>query len=280
MDSTRPENRLLIGEAARLLGITPKAIRHYEKLGMIEAPERSGSGYRLYAADSLLRLNRIKKLQRLGLSLGRIKALPGEGDSGLGLEDVLETLLGEVEEQIEQLQRRRVDLRRMLPDGTSAGSEDSPPEEEPHALAVFRERMGDRLGGLDPRMLEQMRELWGTLDDFEWPRGYLEFQEGLARYMGDHPEECERLLALEERLAALAYLPEDSDEIELLAEDYAAFFAQSTLSEEIFGPGRGAKAPPIGGMGKIFSGVVLDAMYPAQRRCMELFLERFSPEDT
>jgi DNA-binding transcriptional MerR regulator len=233
----------------------------------------------LYAADSLLRLNRIKKLQRLGLSLGRIKKVLGESDSGLEFEDVLETLLGEVEDQIEQLQRRRADLRRMLPDGAAAGSEYSPPEEEPNALAVFREHLGDRLSSLDPRMLDQMRGLWGTLDDFEWPWGYLEFQESLARYMTDHPEECERLLALEERLAALAYLPEDSGEVELLAEDYGAFFAHSTLPEEVSAQ-RGGTGDSMGGMGEIFSDVVLDAMYPAQRRCMKLFLERFSLEGT
>jgi hypothetical protein len=47
MDAGRSRERLLIGEVAELLGITPKAIRHYEKLRLFEKPARSESGYRL-----------------------------------------------------------------------------------------------------------------------------------------------------------------------------------------------------------------------------------------
>jgi DNA-binding transcriptional MerR regulator len=44
MGTKRLRERLLIGEAAGLLGVTPKAIRHYEKLGLIERPGRSEAG--------------------------------------------------------------------------------------------------------------------------------------------------------------------------------------------------------------------------------------------
>lgn len=60
-------NRLTIGEAARLLGITPKAIRHYHKIGLLSEPERTASDYRLYDATALLRLQRIRRLQAMGL---------------------------------------------------------------------------------------------------------------------------------------------------------------------------------------------------------------------
>jgi hypothetical protein len=38
--------RLRIGEIARLVGVTTKTVRHYEKVGLLGEPERSGSGYR------------------------------------------------------------------------------------------------------------------------------------------------------------------------------------------------------------------------------------------
>src|SRR5687768_14200034 len=104
MGAERSRERLLIGEVAKLLGVTPKAIRHYEKLELLEKPERSVSGYRLYAADDLLRLDQIKRLQALGLSLERIKGILGGSGSGVDLGSVLEALLGEVESQIEHLE--------------------------------------------------------------------------------------------------------------------------------------------------------------------------------
>jgi DNA-binding transcriptional MerR regulator len=61
--------RLRIGEVAKLLGVTPKTVRHYEKVGLIKEPERSEAGYQLYRADDLLRLHRIKRLRSLGVPL-------------------------------------------------------------------------------------------------------------------------------------------------------------------------------------------------------------------
>ncbi|HZA46980.1 MAG TPA: MerR family transcriptional regulator [Rubrobacter sp.] len=75
-----------IGEAARLVGVTTKkTIRHYEKVRLLGAPQRSEAGYRLYAAaDDLLRLQRVRRLQSLGLSLGRIKAVSASPAPTLG----------------------------------------------------------------------------------------------------------------------------------------------------------------------------------------------------
>lgn len=41
--------QLHIGEVAQLLGVTPRTIRHYQKVGLLAEPERTGAGYRLYA---------------------------------------------------------------------------------------------------------------------------------------------------------------------------------------------------------------------------------------
>ena len=105
---------LRIGEVAKLLGVTPKTVRHYEKVGLLRQPERSEAGYRLYRADDLLRLHRIKRLRSLGLSLAQVKAVPGEPGSGNELRGVLEALLGEIEGEIRTLQGRRNRLREML----------------------------------------------------------------------------------------------------------------------------------------------------------------------
>lgn len=257
----------MIGEAAELLGITPKAIRHYEKLGLLKKPGRSESGYRLYTAGDLLRLHQIKRLQSLGLSLKRIKGILGESGSGVGLGMVLETLLGEVESQIGYLEQRRARLKRML-----AEDEPSAASEEPYMLELARMHLGERLGEVAPEVLQQEKRFWATLDAFRWPRGYKEFQEALVLYLADHPKQYEELLALEERLVALADRPEDSREVEQLAEEYAAYFEKNPLPEEL---SKGA-AWESGPLETALSGVVLNAMSPAQKRCMELLQERLT----
>ena len=50
------------GEIAQLWGVTPKAIRHYQKVGLLAEPEHTEAGYRLYGAQELLRLQRIRRL--------------------------------------------------------------------------------------------------------------------------------------------------------------------------------------------------------------------------
>ena len=275
MIPSRSENQLLIGEVAQLLGTTPKAIRHYEKVGLLNKLERSESGYRLYTANDLLRLHRIKKLQYLGLSLLQIKNVLEDGDSGIEFERVLKTLLGEVESQIEHFEGRQHNLRRMLAEEATFEEDISDPDEKPHVVGLLEEHLGELWNNLDPLILKQMTGFWNTLDGFHWPEGYKGFQKSLARYIGNHPAECKRLLALEERLAVLAHRPESSHEVEQLAEDYAVFFENSAFAAEIRGELEQAEKF-MNGLETILAGVVVNAMSTTQKRCMELLGELLS----
>jgi|GEM_PF-1732905 len=58
--------QLHIGEIAQLLGVTPKAIRHYQKVGLLAEPERTEAGYRLYGAQELLRLQLLDPFAQQG----------------------------------------------------------------------------------------------------------------------------------------------------------------------------------------------------------------------
>jgi len=62
-----------VREFAQLAGITSKALRHYERLGLLK-PGRSGAGYRLYSERHLERLEQILALKFLGLPLKEIGA--------------------------------------------------------------------------------------------------------------------------------------------------------------------------------------------------------------
>jgi DNA-binding transcriptional MerR regulator len=67
---------LKIQEVAAELGLTPRSIRYYEEIGLLEPAARSGGAYRLYDADDLERLRFIKGLRDdAGFSLAEIGAL-------------------------------------------------------------------------------------------------------------------------------------------------------------------------------------------------------------
>ena len=73
-----------IGELAAASGLSVRALRHYDELGLLTPSERTESGYRLYCAADVRRLYRIVALRGLGLGLDAIaSALDGDG-SGLG----------------------------------------------------------------------------------------------------------------------------------------------------------------------------------------------------
>jgi DNA-binding transcriptional MerR regulator len=59
-------------EFAKLAGITTKALRHYERIGLL-VPGRSTAGYRLYSERHVERLEQIVALKFLGLPLREIR---------------------------------------------------------------------------------------------------------------------------------------------------------------------------------------------------------------
>ncbi|WP_417233629.1 heavy metal-responsive transcriptional regulator [Arthrobacter sp.] len=63
---------LTIGQAAKDTGLTPKAIRLYERRGLIRTPPRSPGGYRLYTADDIDTMAFIRRARSLGLALDDI----------------------------------------------------------------------------------------------------------------------------------------------------------------------------------------------------------------
>lgn len=61
-----------IGELARNAGLRASAIRYYEKLGIVAAPDRKGN-QRRYAGDALNRLLLIRFATDMGFTLAEIK---------------------------------------------------------------------------------------------------------------------------------------------------------------------------------------------------------------
>jgi DNA-binding transcriptional MerR regulator len=105
---------LTVSKLADQVGMTPDALRYYERTGLLPKPERTASGYRLYDGETADRLRFIKGAQRLGLRLREIRELLEVLDRGLcpcgHSEAMLRERVREVNEEVVRLR----DLKRQL----------------------------------------------------------------------------------------------------------------------------------------------------------------------
>ena len=67
--------RWKVGELAALTGLTIRALRYYDQIGLFSPSDYSGSGHRLYNESDILRLQQIMSLKDLGLSLEEIQSV-------------------------------------------------------------------------------------------------------------------------------------------------------------------------------------------------------------
>jgi len=110
------DSALTIGAAARLTGLPVRTIRFYEEAGLLPAPARAESGYRVFAEADLSRLRLIRRARILGLGLAEIRELVGLafGDSCASFETRLSGLvdrrLGEVRATIDELRALETSL--------------------------------------------------------------------------------------------------------------------------------------------------------------------------
>ncbi|WP_304452721.1 MerR family transcriptional regulator [Nocardiopsis sp. YSL2] len=63
---------MLIGEVARLSGVSSRMLRHYDALGLVRPTGRTAGGYREYSAEDVRRIFHVESLRSLGLSLKQI----------------------------------------------------------------------------------------------------------------------------------------------------------------------------------------------------------------
>lgn len=74
------EKPLTIHRAAKEAGISIETIRYYQRIGLIEKPEKPLSSYRVYSKETITRLLFIQRAKELGFSLAEISTLLALGD--------------------------------------------------------------------------------------------------------------------------------------------------------------------------------------------------------
>ena len=111
-DATR---RWSIGELARASGLTVRALRHYDAIGLVTAAERTASGHRRYTGRDLRRLYRVRGLRALGLSLEEIAGvLADSADDLAAMRGLLTAQLGELEVRADRTRRLTEQIRGLL----------------------------------------------------------------------------------------------------------------------------------------------------------------------
>lgn len=109
---------LSIGTVAKRAGVTVDTVRFYERRGILPAPERRSSGYRIYAANVVDRIRLVKDLQSLGLPLDEIVELLRMFDEGTATcenqQPRFEAVLARIDEELASLQATRNHIAQVL----------------------------------------------------------------------------------------------------------------------------------------------------------------------
>ena len=120
-----------IGEVARQAGVTVKAVRYYESLGLVTAA-RLPNGYRAYDEHQLRRITEIRDLGRLGIIAERTRpfldCLDSGGTSGDDCPaslDAYREAIADLTERLDQLAQRRDQLVERLARATARASSSS-----------------------------------------------------------------------------------------------------------------------------------------------------------
>ena len=113
------ESLLGVAEVGRRTGLTRKALRLYEELGLVNTVSRTAAGYRLYDSEALRRIELVNRAKVLGLRLTEAKEFLHVAEGCCGdhhpeLAALVERKLAETEERIAELQSLRGTLTSVL----------------------------------------------------------------------------------------------------------------------------------------------------------------------
>ena len=103
MNASGERELVRVGEVAERLGVSPRTIKYYEELGLVEPEARSSGGFRLYGEEEVRRLERILRMKGIGYSLATIRELLAVRDAAQEADKV--TLLKGVSGRLRERER-------------------------------------------------------------------------------------------------------------------------------------------------------------------------------
>jgi MerR family transcriptional regulator, thiopeptide resistance regulator len=163
--------RWKIGDLAAATGLTVRALRHFDDIGLLCPAERSAAGHRWYTGSDVRRLYRIVALRQLGIPLGEIAH---------SLDDGVDTLEAAVRAQIAHLERHIGSQRQM------------------------RYRLGALLRALEESAEPSVDELLGVMEAMMDQSQFTPEQLTRARQRHQEPGFAQRFTEWQARCASLA----------------------------------------------------------------------------
>jgi DNA-binding transcriptional MerR regulator len=103
---------------ARLTGVSPDTLRHYERKGVLAEPPRTDNGYRRYPASAVSSVQLVTRALAMGFTLNELARVMRERDTGGTPCRKVRTLVADrlagLEERLEYLMTLRDELRGVL----------------------------------------------------------------------------------------------------------------------------------------------------------------------
>ncbi|MDT0322866.1 MerR family transcriptional regulator [Streptomyces millisiae] len=261
-----------IGELADLVGTTPRAVRHYHRVGLLPEPTRHPNGYRHYTLRDAITLARVRRLRDLGLSLDEIRDVLAE-DAGKDLVEVLTELDADLARQEADIRRRRAHLAWLLrqADETGGLGAEAPVSFELTALFEDMARVSTGLEGPEPAWAAKERALLALLETGP-PGGAHRWLDGLLATLTTDPEAVTRAYAVYAMFDELADAAVDDPRVELTARAVVDGLPEEAR-EALSTPGALSEENTAGGFADAFFAEFTPAQAAAIHRAMELLRE-------
>ena len=173
---------MTVGEVSTLLGVSVRALHHWDETGLVHPSRRSAAGYRLYCEADIMRIQQVLVYRQTGMNLADIKMVLDEPETDA---------MTHLRRQRELVQGQVSHLQQML------NSIDMVMEIHQSGARISVAEMAEIWGtDWDPVYVEEARVRWG--DTPEWAESY---QRKARMSRADWERAHEETVALESALA-------------------------------------------------------------------------------
>ena len=109
--------KLTVSQLARLAGVGPDSIRHYERIGLVPRAERSRAGYRIWTAHDVQYLKWVAPAKRAGFTLSELAEVFRMYRAGTApcraVQNLLRQKLADLDRKLDELSTLRTELGRV-----------------------------------------------------------------------------------------------------------------------------------------------------------------------
>ena len=145
-----------VGEVSTLLGVSVRALHHWDETGLVRPSQRSDAGYRLYSETDIMRIQQVLVYRQTGMSLADIKMVLDEPETDA---------MTHLHRQRELVQGQISHLQQML------NSIDMVMDIQQSGARISVAEMAEIWGtDWDPVYIEEAHAQWGDTED--WAESY------------------------------------------------------------------------------------------------------------